>query len=88
MVSLPGYLVARVRVSTKALLCSYANCMPLKKSTILPYNPCGLRCLIRHCMTYEKPYPKTLKPNWPSHIDAMIFAYNDMPHSTTGYQPY
>ena len=28
------------------------------------------------------------KPNWPTYLPSLVFAYNATPHSTTGYQPY
>ena len=31
---------------------------------------------------------KEQKDNWPLHLPSLVFAYNAMPHSTTGYQPY
>ena len=30
---------------------------------------------------------KDQNPNWPAHLSVLMFAYNAMPHSTTGYQP-
>ena len=33
-------------------------------------------------------YWKSRKDNWPLHLPSLVFAYNAMPHSTTGYQPY
>ena len=36
----------------------------------------------------SKTLPKHQKPNWPGHLGALVFPYNAMPHSTTGYQPY
>ena len=33
-------------------------------------------------------FPKEQKANWPLHIPSLVFAYNVMPHSITGYQPY
>ena len=32
--------------------------------------------------------PKEQKDNWPLHLPSLVFAYNAMLHSTTGYQPY
>ena len=31
---------------------------------------------------------KEQKDNWPLHLPSLVFVYNAMPHSTTGYQPY
>ena len=31
---------------------------------------------------------KEQKDNWPLHLPFLVFAYNAMPHRTTGYQPY
>ena len=31
---------------------------------------------------------KEQKDNWPLHLPSLVFAYNAMPHSTIGYQPY
>ena len=28
------------------------------------------------------------KADWPSHLPALVFAYNAMPHASTSYQPY
>ena len=28
------------------------------------------------------------KANWPLHLSSLVFAYNAMPHSVTGYEPY
>ena len=63
----------------------------VKQSTTTPYNPCSnspcerLNCTLQNLL---KTLPKDQKPNWPAHLSALVFAYNAMPHSTTGYQPY
>ena len=31
---------------------------------------------------------KEQKPNWPLHLPSLVFAYNAMLHSVTGYKPY
>ena len=63
----------------------------IEQSTTMPYNPHGnapterlnhaLICLL-------KSLPKEQKSNWPLHLPLLVFAYNAMPHGTTGYQPY
>ena len=63
----------------------------VKQSTTTPYNPCGnspcerLNCMLQNLL---KTLLKDQKPNWPAHLSALVFAYNAMSHSTTGYQPY
>ena len=32
--------------------------------------------------------PKSQKPNWPGHLNWLLFAYNVTPNSTAGLQPY
>ena len=39
-------------------------------------------------MNLLKTLPKEQKSDWPSHIPSLIFSYNAMPHSITGYQLY
>ena len=63
----------------------------VKQSTTTPYNPHGNSPCKRLNHTLQnllKTLPKDQKPNWPAHLSALVFAYNAMPHSTTGYQPY
>ena len=31
---------------------------------------------------------KEQKPNWPLHVPSLVFAYNAIPNSGNGYQPY
>ena len=63
----------------------------VKQSVTTPYNthvnsPCKrLNCTLQNLL---KTLPKDEKPNCPIHLGALVFAYNAMPHSTTGYQPY
>ena len=35
-----------------------------------------------------KTLDKEQKANWPLHLSSLVFAYNAMPRSVTGYQPY
>ena len=56
-----------------------------------PYNPHGNAfCERFNCTLFG--VLKTLrakeKADWPSHLPALVFAYNATPHASTGYQPY
>ena len=31
---------------------------------------------------------KEQKPNWPTYVPSLVYAYNSTPHSSTGFQPY
>ena len=59
--------------------------------TTMPYNPHWnapterLNCTLIGLL---KSLPKEEKSNWPLQIPLLVFAYNVMPHDTTGYQPY
>ena len=63
----------------------------VEQSTTTPYNPCGnapterLNCTLIGLL---KSLPKEQKSNWPLYLPLLVFAYNAMPHDTTGYQPY
>ena len=35
-----------------------------------------------------KTLDKEQKPNWPVYLPTLVYAYNAMPHATTGFQPY
>ena len=63
----------------------------VEQSTTMPYNPCGnAQCeWFNHTMIgLLTSLSKEQKDNWPLHLPSLVFAYNAMPHSTTGYQPY
>ena len=63
----------------------------VKQSTTTPYYPCRNSPCERLNYTLQtllKALPKDQKPNMPAHLGALVFAYNAMPHSTTGYQLY
>ena len=55
-----------------------------------PYNPRGnsicerLNYTLLHLL---QTLLKEEKANWPLHIPLLVFIYNAMPHSSTGYQP-
>ena len=54
-------------------------------------NPCGnvpTERLSHTLIGLFKSLPKEQKSNWPLHLPLLVFAYNAMPHDTTGYQPY
>ena len=63
----------------------------VEQSTTMPYNPRGnapterLNCTLIGLL---KSLPKEQKGDWPLHLPLLVFAYNAMPHDTTGYQPY
>ena len=63
----------------------------VKQSTITPYNPhrnSPCKRLNHTLQNLLKTLLKDQKPNWPAHLGALVFAYNAMPHSTSGYQLY
>ena len=63
----------------------------VEQSTTMPYNLCGnapIERMNRTLINLLKSLPKEEKSNWPLHLPSLVFAYNAMPHDTTGYQPY
>ena len=63
----------------------------VEQSTTTPYNLRGNAPMERmNCTLINlfKSLPKEQKSNWPLHLPLLVFAYNAMPHDTTGYQPY
>ena len=63
----------------------------IKQSKTLPYNLCGNSTCNRFTCTLLgllQSLPKEQKSCWPLHVPSLVFAYNAMPHSITGYQPY
>ena len=63
----------------------------IEESTTMPYNPCGnAQCeQFNHTMMgLLTSLSKEQKDNWLLHLPSLVFAYNAMPHNTTGYQPY
>ena len=65
--------------------------MGVEQSTTTPYNLHGnapTERLNRTLIGLLKSLPKEQKSNWPLHLPSLVFAYNAMPHDTTGYQPY
>ena len=63
----------------------------VKHSTTTPYNPCGNSTCDRfnHMLhNLLKTLDKEQNANWPLHLSSLVFVYNAMSHSVTGYQPY
>ena len=63
----------------------------VEQSTTMPYNLHGnAQCeWFNHTMIgLLTSLSKEQKDNWPLHLPSLVFAYNAMPHSTTGYQHY
>ena len=63
----------------------------IEQSTTMPYNPrdnAYCERFNRTMISLLTSLSKEQKDNWPLHLPSLVFAYNAMPHSTTGYQPY
>ena len=63
----------------------------VKQSTAIPYNLHGNSTCERFNHTLHdllKTLDKNQKSNWPLHLSWLVFAYNTMPHTVTGYQAY
>ena len=56
-----------------------------------PYNPRGntfCERFNRSLFGLLKTLKAEEKADWPSHLPALVFAYNATPHASTSYQPY
>ena len=63
----------------------------IEQSFTSPYNPCGntfCKCFNHTLFGLLKTLKSEEKADWPSHLPALVFAYNATPHASTGYQPY
>ena len=63
----------------------------VRQSTTTPCNPHGnSTCERFNSMLHDllKTLDKEQKANWPLHLSSLVFAYNAMSYSVTGYQPY
>ena len=63
----------------------------VEQSFTSPYNPHGNTfCEHFNCTLFGllKTLKAEEKADWPSHLPALVFAYNATPHASTGYQPY
>ena len=63
----------------------------IRQSTTMPYNPRGNTICERFNRTLfglMRTLTKEQKPNWPTYVPSLVYAYNSTPHSSTGFQPY
>ena len=63
----------------------------IEQSFTSPYNPHGnafCECFNQTLFGLLKTLKAEEKADWPSHLPALVFAYNATPHASTGYQPY
>ena len=63
----------------------------VEQSFTSPYNPRGnafCECFNHTLFGLLKTLKSEEKADWPSHLPALVFAYNATPHTSTGYQPY
>ena len=63
----------------------------IKQYMTEPYYPLGNSICERFNCTLLgllQSLPKEKKSCWPLHVPSLVFTYNTMPHSVTGYQPY
>ena len=63
----------------------------IHQSTTMPYNPRG-NAICEHFNRTLFGLMRTLmeeqKPNWPTYVPSLVYAYNSTPHASTGFQPY
>ena len=63
----------------------------IRQSTTMPYNlHVNSQCkwFNRTLFGLMRTLDREQKPNWPVYLPSLIYAYNNMPNSTTGFQPY
>ena len=63
----------------------------VKQTTTTPYNPRGnslCEWFNRTLFGLMRTLTNEQKPNWPNYLPSLVFAYNAMPHASTGLQPY
>ena len=72
-----------------SIIVQYCKLLGIEKSTAMPtYRNSLCEKFNTTLQDLFKTLPKGLKPNWPTHIDTLVFAYNAMPHPIAEYQPY
>ena len=63
----------------------------VRQSLTMPYNPRGNSQCERFNRTLfglMRTLTSEQKPNWPTYLPSLVFAYNATPHASTGIQPY
>ena len=73
------------------IISSLCKMYGIRQSTTTPYNPHGnsqCKWFNRTLFSLMRMLDQEQKPNWPTYLPSLVFAYNATPHSTTGYQPY
>ena len=63
----------------------------IQQSTTTPYNPRGNTICERFNQTLfglMKTLMEEQKPNWPTYVPSLVYAYNSTPHASPGFQPY
>ena len=63
----------------------------IQQSTTMPYNPRGNAICKRFNRTLfglMRTLTEEQKPNWPTYVPSLVYAYNSTPHASTGFQPY
>ena len=63
----------------------------ITQSTTMPYNPRGnaiCEWFNRTLFGLMRTLTGEQKPNWPTYVPSLVYAYNSTPHASTGFQPY
>ena len=63
----------------------------IRQSVTMPYNPRGNAICERFNRTLfglMRTLTEEQKPNWPTYVPSLVYAYNSTPHAPTGFQPY
>ena len=61
------------------------------QSVTTPYNPCGnaiCECFNQTLCDIMRTLTEEQKPNWPTYVPSLVYAYYSTPHASTGFQPY
>ena len=75
----------------KTIISKLYSMYDIKQSMTMPYIPCGnFICERFNCtlLGLLQDLPKEQNSCWPLHVPSLVFGYNAMPHSITGYQLY